>query len=83
MAEDDFFSHDDLDIPDNTLQELEQNAISSTQRPKSAHAQAPPATRKPIRGVAPLNRAGTVNKNLPWRPPQPRPQPQAVLHAQA
>jgi hypothetical protein len=29
--EEDFFSDDDLQIPDDTLQELEHNAISSTQ----------------------------------------------------
>jgi hypothetical protein len=39
--EDDMFLDDDLDdIPDNTLLELEQNAISSTQRQKAS--QAPP-----------------------------------------
>lgn len=76
MDEDDFFSDDDLnDIPDNTLQALEQNAISSTQRPKSAVARPPPPARKQIPNGT-LARPTSVGQNIPWRPPQPNRQAQ-------
>ena len=81
MAGDDYFSDDELDIPDNTLQELERNAISSTQRSKPIDSRAPAVVRKQIRGIAPLNRAGSANRNLPWRPPQPRSQAKAAPRA--
>ncbi|KAH9824588.1 Protein of unknown function (DUF3636) [Teratosphaeria destructans] len=69
MGDDDFFSDDDFD--DSTLVELEQHALTSTQKPSVTNAQRPaqPA-RKPPSSVAPINRAGSLNKNLPWRPPQ-------------
>lgn len=64
MADDDdnFFSDDDLnDIPTNTLDQLEQHAFTSTQKPKST----------PTPAVQPFRRPVPKNKNIPWRPPQP------------
>ena len=87
--EDDSFLDDDLDdIPDNTLVELERNAISSTQRQR--HSPAPsPATnlRKQAHNASSLYRSQKTTKNLAWRPPrlqQPGSQARpAVSNAQA
>ena len=74
MNEDDFGDDDSFDaIPDNTLQQLEQRAVSSTQRPRSNGAlSAPKQPAKQIQtyGVQGLSRAGNAN-NGSWRPPQP------------
>lgn len=79
MDEPDVFVDDDLDdIPDNTLLELELNAISSTQRQKPTTAPAPaPAPplpcqqlRKPAHNASSLSRTQSGNRNVPWRPPQ-------------
>ncbi|KAF2771895.1 hypothetical protein EJ03DRAFT_372461 [Teratosphaeria nubilosa] len=74
MGEDNFFSDDDFD--DSTLVELEQHALTSTQKPSATKAPRPaqPARNPPSR-VAPINRVGALNKNLPWRPPQAKPPP--------
>ncbi|KAK5729235.1 hypothetical protein LTR15_002377 [Elasticomyces elasticus] len=84
MGDEDFFSDDAFDdLADDTLQQLEHNAISSTQRAKAAG----PASRFP-----PNNRLGSnisaaapVKSKLPWRPPQPQsrplPQPQYIPQA--
>ncbi|KAK4892115.1 hypothetical protein LTR27_009299 [Elasticomyces elasticus] len=79
MGDEDFFSDDAFDdLPDDTLQQLEQNAISSTQRARAAG----PASRFP-----PNNRLGSnnnvsaaapVKSKLPWRPPQPQSRPQSL-----
>lgn len=84
MAEEDFFSDDDLDdIPVNTLQQLEQQAFQSTQQlPRQVPLQqpakrplppqvsrAPVPLRKQAHTASSLNRPGSA-KNLPWRPPQ-------------
>ena len=75
MDDDDFFSDDDLDtIPDATLQQLEQAAVQrSTQatRATSVVSVAPPPLRKQAHTAASLNRPGSVNRNVPFRPPQP------------
>jgi hypothetical protein len=74
MDEEDFFSDDDfVNIPDDTILELEQHALSSTQLPSAPSVQQP--FRKQAHNASSLNRTGGNNKNLPWRPPQPsRPQ---------
>ncbi|RMY73753.1 hypothetical protein D0862_14237 [Hortaea werneckii] len=71
MADEDFFSDDDLDaVPDNTLAELEQNAISSTQRPP---ADLPRQSRKPVNDPVSIpSRPAHQAKQTAWRPPQPR-----------
>lgn len=79
MEEDDLFLGDDLDdIPDNTLLELEQNAISSTQRQRPTPAPRPQPLRKQAHNASSLARSQKPAKNLPWRPPQRQQQPQAV-----
>lgn len=89
MAEDDFFSDDDLDgIPDNTLQELEQNAkfLSSTQRAKPAVQPVRQfQKRQPSHGSTPSRPATAsrpANTNTTWRPPQSRPKPLPQAHVQ-
>lgn len=78
MEEDDLFLDDDLDdIPDNTLLELEQNAISSTQRQQPTPAARLPPLRKQAHNASSLARSQKPAKNLPWRPPQRQQQPQA------
>ncbi|KAK4955551.1 hypothetical protein LTR10_006490 [Elasticomyces elasticus] len=86
MGDEDFFSDDAFDdLPDDTLQQLEQNAISSTQRAKAAG----PASRFPpnnrLGSNNNLSAAAPVKSKLPWRPPQPQsrplPQPQYVPQA--
>jgi hypothetical protein len=82
--EDDMFLDDDLDdIPDNTLLELEQNAISSTQRQKVSQAP-PPAVnlRKQAHNASSLYRSQNSTKNLAWRPPR-RQQPGMPTASQA
>ncbi|KAI5358077.1 hypothetical protein Slin15195_G064060 [Septoria linicola] len=84
--DDDFFSDDDLAaIPPDTLRQLEEDAVlKSTQATRATsvvnnHAPPPPPPpppplRKQAHTAASLNRPGSVNKNLPWRPPtQSRP----------
>jgi hypothetical protein len=70
--EDDLFLDDDLDdIPDNTLVELERNAISSTQRQR--HSPAPSQAinlRKQAHNASSLYRSQKATKNLAWRPPR-------------
>jgi hypothetical protein len=75
MDDEFFFSDDDLvNIPDDTILELEQHALSSTQKQPTASAVQPPFRRQ-AHNASSLNRSGNANKNLPWRPPQPtRPQ---------
>ncbi|KAI7703915.1 hypothetical protein KC353_g13804 [Hortaea werneckii] len=77
MADEDFFSDDDLDaVPDNTLAELEQNAISSTQRPP---ADLPRQSRKSVNDhVSIPSRPAHQAKQIAWRPPQPRVPPAAI-----
>ena len=78
------FLDDDLDdIPDNTLLELEQNAISSTQRQKASQAP-PPAVnlRKQAHNASSLYRSQNSTKNLAWRPPR-RQQPGMPAASQA
>ncbi|KAI7221043.1 hypothetical protein KC333_g2005 [Hortaea werneckii] len=77
MADEDFFSDDDLDaVPDNTLAELEQNAISSTQRPPPDF---PRQSRKPVNDhVSIPSRPAHQAKQTAWRPPQPRVPPAAI-----
>ncbi|KAK5674967.1 hypothetical protein LTS10_012379 [Elasticomyces elasticus] len=86
MGDEDFFSDDAFDdLPDDTLQQLEQNAISSTQRAKAAG----PASRFPpnnrLGSNSNLSAAAPVKSKLPWRPPQPQsrplPQPQYIPQA--
>ncbi|KAM3423925.1 hypothetical protein BST61_g1319 [Cercospora zeina] len=72
--EDDFFSDDDLAaIPADTLRQLEEEAVlKSTQATRATSVTTvPPPLRKQAHTAASLNRPGSVNKNLPWRPPQP------------
>ncbi|CAK4033720.1 Hypothetical predicted protein [Lecanosticta acicola] len=78
MAEDeDFFSDDDLDaLPTNTLDQLEQQAILTSQHPKTFDAPAKPVVQQPSRkqahNASSLTRnTGLNSKNLPWRAPQP------------
>lgn len=78
MAEDeDFFSDDDFGaLPNNTLDQLEQQAIyTSTQRTKTLHSPRPVVQqpfRKQAHNASSLARnTGLNSKNLPWRPPQP------------
>ncbi|OQO02379.1 hypothetical protein B0A48_11933 [Cryoendolithus antarcticus] len=81
MAEEDFFSDGELDdIPDNTLLELEQHAISSTQRVQVARPPPPPLQRNQP-SAASVQRSQRLAKNAPWRPPQPRARLQS--HAEA
>lgn len=71
--EDDLFPDDDLDdIPDNTLVELERNAISSTQRQRASPASQhpPPDLRRQIHNASGLYRAQRPTKNTAWRPPR-------------
>ncbi|KAI7278074.1 hypothetical protein KC332_g17152 [Hortaea werneckii] len=77
MVDEDFFSDDDLDaVPDNTLAELEQNAISSTQRPP---ADLPRQSRKPVNDhISIPSRPAHQAKQTAWRPPQPRVPPAAI-----
>lgn len=78
------FLDDDLDdIPDNTLLELEQNAISSTQRQKPSQPP-PPAVnlRKQAHNASSLYRSQKTTKNLAWRPPR-RQQPGVSAASQA
>jgi hypothetical protein len=66
--EDDMFLDDDLDdIPDNTLLELEQNAISSTQKQKSSQPP-PPAVnlRKQAHNASSLYRSQKATNNIAW-----------------
>lgn len=82
MGDDDFFSDGDLDdIPDSTLSELEKNAYSSTQRPKAAAVRmaVPQQPRKSFHGAISLNRAGSLNKNPQWKPPQLLSRPPPVV----
>jgi hypothetical protein len=82
--EDDMFLDDDLDdIPDNTLLELEQNAISSTQKQKASQLP-PPAVnlRKQAHNASSLYRSQKSAKNLAWRPPR-RQQPGMPVVSQA
>ena len=73
--DDDDFGDDDLDaIPDNTLQELESKAFSSTQRPKSNPVSALQQPRIQTYGAPGLSRKHNAGKSA-WRPPQPRQQP--------
>ena len=87
--EDDLFPDDDLDdIPDNTLVELERNAISSTQRQRHSPAPSPAINlRKQAHNASSLYRSQKTSKNLAWRPPrlqQPGSQARpAVSNAQA
>ncbi|KAK5700512.1 hypothetical protein LTR97_005029 [Elasticomyces elasticus] len=86
MGDEDFLSDDAFDdLPDDTLQQLEQNAISSTQR---ARAAGPPSRFPPNNRLGSnnnLSAAAPVKSKLPWRPPQPQsrplPQPQYVPQA--
>ncbi|KAK5709181.1 hypothetical protein LTR17_020005 [Elasticomyces elasticus] len=78
MGDEDFFSDDAFDdLPDDTLQQLEQNAISSTQRARAAG----PASRFPpnnrLGSNYNLSAAAPVKSKLPWRPPQPQSRPQS------
>lgn len=82
--DEDFFSDDDLDLNNDTLQELEQHAISSTQAAATAvqhvHAPAPfrpprprgaaqpPPARRQAHNASSLNKAG-VNRNPQYRAP--------------
>jgi hypothetical protein len=70
--EDDLFLDDDLDdIPDNTLVELERNAISSTQRQRHSPAPSPAINlRKQAHNASSLYRSQKSAKNLAWRPPR-------------
>jgi hypothetical protein len=82
--EDDMFLDDDLDdIPDNTLLELEQNAISSTQKQKSSQPP-PPAVnlRKQAHNASSLYRSQKATNNIAWRPPR-RQQPGVSAASQA
>jgi hypothetical protein len=87
--EDDLFLDDDLDdIPDNTLVELERNAISSTQRQRHSPAPSPAINlRKQAHNASSLYRSQKTTNNLAWRPPrlqQPGSQARpAVSNAQA
>ena len=68
------FDDDDFDaIPDNTLQQLEQQAFTSTQRQKTHAFSGPSEARIQTFGATGLRRYGnaTANKNV-WRPPRPR-----------
>lgn len=79
MDDEDFFSDDGLDgLPDATLRQLEQAAAQrSTQATKAtsvvpaAAAAPPPPLRKQAHTAASLNRPGSANRNVPFRPPQP------------
>jgi hypothetical protein len=83
------FLDDDLDdIPDNTLVELERNAISSTQRQRHSPAPSPAINlRKQAHNASSLYRSQKTTNNLAWRPPrlqQPGSQARpAVSNAQA
>ena len=79
------FLDDDLDdIPDNTLLELEQNAISSTQRQKASQQPPPPAVNqsKQAHNASSLYRSQKSTNNLAWRPPR-RQQPGVPIASQA
>ncbi|KAK4554006.1 hypothetical protein LTR86_008847 [Recurvomyces mirabilis] len=73
MEDDNFFSDDEFDtIPDNTLRELEQNAISSTQRqqPDGGVSKWPAVTSNNLAGRAQPGRRQ-------WQPPRPQTNPSA------
>jgi hypothetical protein len=82
--EDDMFLDDELDdIPDNTLLELEQNAISSTQKQKASQPPPPAVSlRKQAHNASSLYRSQKTTKNLAWRPPR-RQQPGVSAASQA
>lgn len=85
-SDDDFFSDDDLDnIPSNTLDQLEQQAVLTSTQKSAVNVVRQPSVplRKQAHNAASLNRAGGsgLNRNLPWRPPQPnRPLTQNYAH---
>ena len=68
MDEDDF-GDDDLD--DTTLVYLEEQAISSTQRPKSYAGPPQQKARIQTYGTGGLTRNGNANRNV-WKPPRPQ-----------
>ena len=79
MGDEDFFSDDDLDnIPDNTLRELEQNALASTQLSRPAGQPSRYGGPKPGNNVLVGAPRPPVKSNLPWRPPQPQARPQTA-----
>ncbi|KAK3715760.1 hypothetical protein LTR37_006985 [Vermiconidia calcicola] len=66
------YGDDDLDaIPDNTLQQLEHTALTSTQRAKGNVFKPQQKASIQTYGNTGLTRAGNANRNG-WRPPQPR-----------
>lgn len=81
--DDDEFGLDDFDIPDNTLQQLEQQAFTSTQRPKSngGRAAGQPKNRIQTFSTGGLTRNGNATRNV-WKPPRPqKPSQQPVRSA--
>ncbi|KAK3057229.1 hypothetical protein LTR09_002268 [Extremus antarcticus] len=71
MDEDDF-DDDGLDaIPDNTLQQLEQTAFTSTQGTRPKTSRGPQNHVIQTYGATGLSRNGNLGKTS-WRPPQPR-----------
>ena len=68
----DEFGGDDLDsIPDDTLYQLEHQAFTSTQKPKTYDAPVQPKARIQTYGTGGLTRNGNVNRKV-WQPPRPR-----------
>lgn len=85
MDDDGFFSDDDLDgIPDATLRQLEQAAVAVQRSTQAATAPAPappPPLRKQAHTAASLSRPGSVNRYVPFRPPQPSRPSQPKVHS--
>lgn len=81
MDDDDLFPDDDLDdIPDTTLQELERNALASTQLPRPASRPAP-VTKHSVNSNATGRLVGAPaqpRQNLAYRPPQVQQKPFVV-----
>ncbi|KAK0251617.1 hypothetical protein B0A54_12112 [Friedmanniomyces endolithicus] len=70
MGDEDFFSDDDLDdIPDTTLQDLEHNALSSTQRPKAGGQTSRDQYGNNV-SAAIAARPAVKSHDRPWHPPQ-------------
>nr|POE75105.1 hypothetical protein CFP56_63340 [Quercus suber] len=73
MDDDDFFDDDDLDdIPDKTLQQLEEHAWTSTQQLSGVSTSAALHSHSGVATRATLSHADSARKKLPWRPPLPQ-----------
>lgn len=71
MDDDDFGDEDWIELPDNALQQLEQSAITSTQRGSTAPPRAAPKPAIQTYGTTGLT-ARSSSRNSGWRPPRPQ-----------